>query len=32
MEVWLTDQNSNPLKIEDKINITLVFNSSTETS
>ena len=32
MEVWLTDQNSNPLEIEDKINITLVFNSTTETS
>ena len=32
MEVWLTDQNSNPLEIEDKINITLVFNSTTENS
>ena len=32
MQVWLTDQNSNPLEIEDKINITLVFNSTTETS
>ena len=32
MEVWVTDQNSNPLEIEDKINITLVFNSTTETS
>ena len=26
IEVWFTDQNSKPLKIEDKINITLVFN------
>ena len=25
-EVWITDQNSNPLEIEDKINITLVIN------
>ena len=25
-EVWVTDQNSNPLDIEDKINITLVIN------
>ena len=25
-EVWFTDQNSKPLKIEDKINITLVIN------
>ena len=25
-EVWFTDQNSKPLEIEDKINITLVFN------
>ena len=25
-EVWLTDQNSNPLDVEDKINITLVIN------
>ena len=25
-EVWFTDQNSNPLEIEDKINITLVIN------
>ena len=32
MEVWLTDQNSNPLEIEDKINTTLVFNSTTENS
>ena len=32
MEVQLTDQNSNPLEIEDKINITLVFNSTTENS
>ena len=32
MQVWLTDQNSNPLEIEDKINITLVFNSTRETS
>ena len=27
-EVWLTDQTSNPLEIEDKINITLVINES----
>ena len=26
IEVWFTDQNSKPLKIEDKINITLVIN------
>ena len=26
IEVWFTDQNSNPLEIEDKINITLVIN------
>ena len=26
IEVWFTDQNSRPLKIEDKINITLVIN------
>ena len=26
IEVWFTDQNSNPLGIEDKINITLVIN------
>ena len=26
IEVWLTDQNSKPLEIEDKINITLVIN------
>ena len=26
IEVWFTDQHSNPLKIEDKTNITLVFN------
>ena len=25
IEVWLTDQNPNPLEIEDKINITLVI-------
>ena len=28
IEVWFTDQNSNPLEIEDKINITLVINES----
>ena len=28
IEVWFTDQNSKLLKIEDKINITLVTNSS----
>ena len=26
IEVWFTDQNCNPLDIEDKINITLVIN------
>ena len=26
VEVWFTDQNSKPLEIEDKINITLVIN------
>ena len=26
IEVWFTDQNSNPLEIERKINITLVIN------
>ena len=26
IEVWFTDQNSNPLEIEDKINITSVIN------
>ena len=26
IEVWLTDQNSKPLEIEDQINITLVMN------
>ena len=26
LEVWFTNQNSNPLEIEDKINITLVIN------
>ena len=26
IEVWLTDQNSNSLEIEDKINITLINN------
>ena len=26
IEIWFTDQNSNPLEIEDKINITLVIN------
>ena len=28
IEVWFTDQNSNPLEMEDKINITLVINHS----
>ena len=27
IEVWFTDQNSKPLEIEDKMNITLVINS-----
>ena len=26
IEVWFTDQNYNPLEIEDKINITLAIN------
>ena len=26
IEVWFTDQNSKPLEVEDKINITLVIN------
>ena len=26
IEVWLADQNSNSLEIEDKINVTLVVN------
>ena len=26
IEVWFTDQNSRPLEIEDKINVTLVIN------
>ena len=26
IEVWFTDQNSKPLEIKDKINITLVIN------
>ena len=26
IEVYYTDENSNPLKIEDKINVTLVIN------
>ena len=26
IQVWFTDQNSKPLKVEDKINITLVIN------
>ena len=26
IEVWITDQNSTPLEIEDKIKITLVIN------
>ena len=26
IKVWLTDQNSKPLEIDDKINITLVIN------
>ena len=26
IEVWFTDQNSKPLEIENKINITLVIN------
>ena len=28
IEVWFTDQNSNPLEIEDKINTTLIINWS----
>ena len=26
IEVWFTDQNTNPLEMEDKINTTLVIN------
>ena len=26
IEVWITDQNSKPLEIKDKINITLVIS------
>ena len=26
IEIWFTDQNSKPLEVEDKINITLVIN------
>ena len=26
IQVWFTGQNSNPLEIEDKINVTLVIN------
>ena len=26
IEVWFTDQNSNPLEIEDRLNINLVIN------
>ena len=26
IEIWFTDQNSIPLEVEDKINITLVIN------
>ena len=29
IEVWFTDQNSNPLEIEDKINVILIINEST---
>ena len=28
IEEWFSDENSKPLKIEDKINITLVINES----
>ena len=28
IEVWFTDQNSQPLEIEDKINLTMVIKSS----
>ena len=28
IEVWIPDQNSNPLEIEDKINVTLVIDLS----
>ena len=28
IEVWFTDQNSKPVEIEDKINITLVINGA----
>ena len=28
IEVWFTDQNSNPLEVENKVNIALVVNKS----
>ena len=28
IEVWLTDQNNNALKIEDNVNISLIINTS----
>ena len=28
IEVWLTDQNNNALEIEDKVNISLIINTS----
>ena len=30
IEVWFTDQNSKPIEIEDKINITLVISYSVQ--
>ena len=28
MDIWLTDQNNNPLEIEDNVNISLIINTS----
>ena len=28
IEVWFTDQNNNDLEIEDKVNISLIINTS----
>ena len=31
IEVWFTDQNTNPLELEDKINVTLKYNIKNDT-
>ena len=28
IEIWFTDQNNNPLEIEDNVNISLIINTS----